>query len=212
MTREKIIEKIRKRMDEWTPFDATPMLLESNEAMQPISYQIEEALDGCTDFVLRNAPLRCVVSTEVSPLPAVTVAGEVGYVTLPDDFLRLNRIKFDDWINPVQTFAEYNSKTADLQRFPWIRGGRRKPVCVLNENNGNKILECYSTSGELTELLYVASSHFDENDKNIMNSDAIDLLISYVASIIYNRTNEADSEKIALQAYQQTEQRIINQG
>jgi hypothetical protein len=212
MTRVEIIEKIRKRMDEWTPFDTTPMLLGANEAMQPINYQIDEVLDTCTDFILRNAPLRCVVSTNMSPLPTVTVANSVGSVILPADFLRLNRIMFDDWLNYVQIFNEYNSKTADVQRFPWICGGKRKPVCVLNETNGNKILECYSTDGSLTELVYVASSHFDATDKNIMNEDAIDLLLSYVASVIYNRTNESDFEKIALQQYQQTDQRIRLQG
>jgi hypothetical protein len=199
-------------MDEWTPFDETPMILGANEAMQPISYQIDETLDGCTDFVLRNAPLRCVASMDMSPAPPVTLADGVGYVSLPADFLRLAKIKFDDWINPVQTFAEYNSKTAEMQRFPWIRGGKRKPVCVLNENNGDKILECYSTGGSLTEFVYVPSSHFDSTDKNIMNDDAIDLLLSYVASVIYNRTNETEFEKMALQAYQQTEQRIKMQG
>jgi hypothetical protein len=148
----------------------------------------------------------------MSPLPDTTVANRVGYVALPADFLRLNRVMFSDWLNPVQTFHEYNSKTATVQRFPWISGGVRKPVCVLNETDGGKILECYSTGGELTEFVYVASSHFDATDKNIMNDDAVDLLTSYVASVIYNRTNESDFEKMALQAYQQTEQRIKIQG
>jgi hypothetical protein len=205
MTRADIIEKIRKRMDEWTPFDATPMLLGANEAMQPISYQIDEVLDSCTDFILRNAPLRCVVSTDLYPLPNVTLINRVGYITLPADFLRLNRVMFDDWLNPVQTVSEYNSKTADMQRFPWIRGGMRKPVCVINENDGDRILECHTTAtGGITEFVYVASSHFDTTNKNIMDDGATDLLMSYVASVIYNRTNESEFEKIALQAYQQT--------
>jgi hypothetical protein len=208
MTRAEIIEKIRKRMDEWTPFDATPMLLGASEAMQPISYQIEEVLDICTDFILRNAPLRCVVSTNLLPLPSFTLINRVAHVTLPADFLRLNKIMFSDWMNPVQTVNEYNSKIADIQRFPWIKGGRRKPVCVINENSGNKILECHSTGGTLTKFVYIASSHFDATNKNIMDDDAIDLLMSYVASVIYNRTNESEFEKIALQAYQQTELRI----
>jgi hypothetical protein len=199
-------------MDEWTPFDSTPMLLGANEAMQPVSYQIEEVLDACTDFILRNAPLRCVTSTDMSPLPTVTVVERVGYVTLPVDFLRLNMIMFDDWINPVRVFQEYNSKTADMQRFPWIRGNRRKPVCVLNETGGEKILECYTTDGSISKFVYVASSHFDATDKDIMNGDATDLLVSYAASVIYNRTNENEFEKMALQAYQQTEQRIRIQG
>jgi hypothetical protein len=36
-----------------------------------------------------------------------------------------------------------------------------------------------------------------------MDDDAIDMLMSYAASVIYNRTNESEFEKIALQAYQQ---------
>jgi hypothetical protein len=144
----------------------------------------------------------------MSPLPAVSVVDRVARIVAPADFLRLNRIMFDDWHNPVQVLHEYNSKEADMQRFPWIRGGQRKPVCVLNENSGDRILECYTTGGVLTELVYVAQSHFDETDKNIMNADATDLLMSYVASVIYNRSNESEFEKIALQAYQQTEQRI----
>jgi hypothetical protein len=197
-------------MDEWTPFDSTPMLLGNNEAMQPVGYQVEEVLDTCTDFILRNAPLRCVASTAMSPLPNVTLINRVGYITLPAGFLRLNRIMFDDWLNPVQAVNEYRSKTANMQRFPWIRGGRRKPVCVINENSGNKILECHTTGGGITEFVYVASAHFDETSKQFMDDDAMDLLMSYVAAVIYNRTNEGDFEKIALQAYQQTEQRILN--
>jgi hypothetical protein len=197
-------------MDEWTPFDTTPMLLGANEAMQPISYQIEEVLDTCTDFILRNAPIKCIVSTTPNTLPNVTVIDRVGYVPLPATFLRLNKVMFADWFKPVQTFYVSNSKTADMQRFPWIRGGRRKPVCILNEEGGEKILECYSTNGSISELTYVTSSHFDATDKNIMTGEAIDLLMSYVASVIYNRTNESDFEKIALQAYAQTEQRILS--
>jgi hypothetical protein len=176
-------------MDEWTPFDDTPMLLGANEAMQPINYQIEEVLDVCTDFILRNAPLRCVGSSVVAS-PNVTVSNNVGYVTLPTDFLRLNRVMFDDWLSPVQTIFDYDAKTANLQRFPWIRGGKRKPVCVLNAKNGDKILECYSTSGTIAELVYVPASHFDATNKSFMDDEAVDLLLSHVATTIYNRMNE----------------------
>lgn len=162
------------------------MLLGANEAMQPISYQIEEVLDTCTDFILRNAPLRCVQSAVVTS-PAATVINNVGYVILPADFLRLNRIMFDDWINPVQTVYDRDSKTADMQRFPWICGRIRKPVCVLNEKNGDRILECYSTNGAPVELIYVASTHFDGTNRNFMDDEAIDMLMSHTASVIYNR-------------------------
>jgi hypothetical protein len=212
MTRKDIITKIRKRMDEWSPFDDAAMLLGANEAMQPVGYQIEEVLDGCTDFILKNAPLRCVRSVDLSPLPVAAVTDGVGYVVLPDDFLRLNRVWFDDWINPVQRFVEYDSRLAVLQRFPWTRGGRRKPVCVLNANGDGKVLECYSTGGGLLELVYVPSLHFDDADKRVMDDDAIDLLLSYVAATVYNRMNEVEAEKIALTAYQQSEQRIMLQG
>jgi hypothetical protein len=188
MTREEIIEKVRKRMDEWTPFDSTPMLLGANEAMQPVSYQIEEVLDTCTEFVLRNAPLRCLKATNVWPLPNVTVIDRVGYVSLPNDFLRMNRVMFNDWLNPVQQFHEYGSKVADMQRFPWIRGNRRKPVCLLNENGGSKTLECYSTGGGITELVYIASSRFDSVDRDFMTDEAIDMLLEHTASALELRT------------------------
>jgi hypothetical protein len=181
-------------MDEWTPFDATPMLLGANEAMQPINYQIEEALDACTEFILRTAPLRCVKSTNVWPLPNVTLIDNVGYITLPDNFLRMNRVMFDDWLKPVQEFHEYNSKVSSIQRFPFTRGGRRKPVCVLNESGGGKTLECFSTGGGLTELVYVTSSRFDATDSDFMDSEAIDLLLSYTASLIYERINEVKTK------------------
>jgi hypothetical protein len=212
MTRAEIIDKVRKRMDEFAPFDAAPMLLGSNEAMQPVGYQIEDVLDICTDFILQNAPLRCVKSTIPSQPPTATITDRVARVLLPSDFIRLNTIRFSDWYVPVHVFTEYNSRMAELQRFKYTRAGGRKPVAVLNENDGDRILECYTTDGTLTEFAYVASSHFDATDKDIMNDDATDLLLSHVAAKVYNRLNEADFEKIAIQHYTETLSRIAMQG
>ena len=199
-------------MDEWTPFDSTPMLLGANAAMQPIDYQIDEVLDQCTDFILVNAPLRCVKSVEADPLPAVTITDRVATVIMPDDFLRLNRIKFADWINPLHVFTEYNTKTADLQRFRWTRGGARKPVAVLNEKEGAKNLECYTSDTELEYLYYVPSQHFDATDRDFMNDDALELLLSYVAATVYTRINETEFAQIATAEYNNILERIKTQG
>ena len=69
-----------------------------------------------------------------------------GYVTLPDDFMRLVIFKMNKWKRPVVEAISDTDPRYFLQksRFVGIRGGTDKPVCAITTGEASKVLEFYS--------------------------------------------------------------------
>lgn len=125
-------------------------------------------------------------------------SGGIGYVLLPDDFMRLIRFKMSDWkcslhaaidaFHPL--YARQSSGCAGL------RGNPYKPVCALVNRAEGKALEFYSCESEaafVEEGIYCPYPKID-------CFDGIDVSERCYESIIY------ETAALVLSAYGATEQ------
>ena len=94
-----------------------------------------------------------------------------GYVTLPDDFMRLVIFKMTKWKRPVVFAISDTDPRYFLQksRFVGIRGGIDKPVCAITTGEASKVLEFYSLpAGEADHSVekhrYLPLPTIEEND------------------------------------------------
>ena len=119
-------------MEELTPFDDGLIVLNSD--VKPIESYIEEAIQPALDQLLIFCPLHL---TKATNLPAMTsvVSGtrNVGYITIPDDFLRIHTIKMTSWEKAVHRAISVENPEYALQQNPHTRGGSAKPVVAKAE-------------------------------------------------------------------------------
>lgn len=86
----------------------------------------------------------------------VTTNEHGGVLTIPEDFLRLVSLKMVGWNRSVTMTAGEGSDIEKMQRNPYTRGNKTKPVCVLSMNTeGKKVLEYFGTSEAVERALYI---------------------------------------------------------
>ena len=80
------------------------------------------------------------------PGATVTLQDGSGYITLPDDFMRLVIFQLATWSRPVVVPISDTDPKYFMQksRFLGIRGGTDKPVCAITTGASCRILEFYS--------------------------------------------------------------------
>ena len=75
-----------------------------------------------------------------------------GEILLPKDMLRFSLLKMKGWDRTVTVLYEQNSAMAILQKNPYTRAGRAKPIVIIEKShNGDKILRYYSLPPEVRE-------------------------------------------------------------
>ena len=94
----------------------------------------------------------------------------IGFVVLPNDFLRLVSFKLASWNRSVTSVADEESPTGLMQRNAFTRGTPMKPVCVLSHKaDGRRVLEYFTASGgndTVERALYVPNPSIVTEDGN----------------------------------------------
>ncbi len=126
MVRATIIDKIKARMDELSPFSST----ELNTSISLIDEMLD---DSATAFILAIpvyliTPTSFLVDAQASN--TVYQNGE-GRIELPDDFLRLHTFKMDEWDREVNSVVRIGDPRYNLQFNTVTRGGHSKPVVII---------------------------------------------------------------------------------
>jgi hypothetical protein len=136
MRREDVIKKVKVKLEEFSPFDEPKSLVAIQDSnVKPINSYIEETLDTAYDDVLLLAPLH-LIKENVSDIydEKIEVVKKVGYLEVPDDFLRLHSVMFDKWKRMVNRVIYPNQAEYALQRNEYTRGGLAKPIIAINNN------------------------------------------------------------------------------
>ena len=136
MKREDVIKKVKVKLEEFSPFDEPKSLVAIEDSnVKPINSYIEETLDTAYDDVLLLAPLH-LIKENVSDIydEKIEVAKKVGYLEVPDDYLRLHSVMFDKWKRMVNRVIYPDQAEYALQRNEYTRGGIAKPVIAINNN------------------------------------------------------------------------------
>lgn len=180
MTRENIIQAVKVKLEELSPFDDGLMLL-TNNAEKPIISYIGAILEEASDEVLMLLPLYMINPHQI-PLPTqLLISDNVGQVTLPGDFLRLHTIKHVNWSQAVHTAIKAEHPDYNLQKNPYTRGKYINPVVVVDDTAGGKKLLLYSipsTVPTLETALYVP-----KQQKILTGDYCSDIIAPYVIQL-----------------------------
>jgi len=123
MLRAAIIEMVKSRIDELSPFASTEL--------NPSIDLIDSLLNDSDTEIRRKIPVHLISPSMFSVAALVDNGDKTGYIPLPPDFLRLHTFKMTDWTRAMtEAISEANPKY-NLQRNSVTRGGTIKPVIVL---------------------------------------------------------------------------------
>ena len=160
-TRLEIINAIKAKIDELIPEgEGVQFTLASvPNISNPYDIFINTILDEVAKELLLIAPLHVLVPTVPDPMLVGTQLttdewGKTGYVTLPDDFLRLQAFQMTEWERPVSVPITTLDSLYPMQKNKFVRGGVAKPVAVLAFLGAVKVLEYYSVQTAHTVLIF----------------------------------------------------------
>lgn len=217
VTRASIINFTKAKLDEVIPEGEgiSFSLNTSTNVSNPLDLLINANLDEAAKDVKLTAPL-----SAMKPVSAITYNQEgvenetdskIGYVVLPDDYLRLHSFKMKEWKRQVTALITPEHPFYSKQANPYLRGGIEKPVGLLRWENVR------TTEGEITtetmkkviEYFSVDTSHIIEQLFIIEKEPAEDfietnpLLINSLAWMcaakILEITRLFDSAKMAME-------------
>ena len=100
-----------------------------------IDLYINAILDESAKHILQTAPVHIITPTDGGLLDCIPVPdanGTIGYVILPDDYLKFISFKMPDWLQDAETITLPTDPKYKLQKYKATRGGIAKPVVVLS--------------------------------------------------------------------------------
>lgn len=173
MAIDELIDRVKVKMEEYTPFAETTALAAS-ESMgfetKPIVSYIRKTIDEACNEMLMTLPLHLIRSDKMVIIDQIKYANGSGVLGLGDTFLRVHRFKMQDWKTTLHHAEQEGSDIAQLQENPYTMGGIYKPVLVYHRSLDvfprNKSLSYYSCpSGSAHEIESAWQvSRFDENN------------------------------------------------
>lgn len=147
-TRAEIIDKVKERLDEISPF--------ADDEVDAVSL-IDRILDESANTVRLAAPVHVLSNVGIDVTAHISNANGSGYVPLDTNFLRLHTFKMALWNIPVSVAISMDNPKYKLQHHTVTRGGTIKPVVVIRANllpvvspklSGGMLLEYYSVPND----------------------------------------------------------------
>jgi hypothetical protein len=123
-TRPEIIEKVKQRLDEISPF--------ADDEVDAVQL-IDKILDESATTIRLKAPVSLLNHVGIDVTLHQSRADGTGYIPLAQDFLRLHTFKLNLWKVPVSeaNIIDINHPKYKLQQHTSTRGGTVKPVVVI---------------------------------------------------------------------------------
>lgn len=107
----------------------------------------------------------------------------VGYVSLPDDFMRLVTFQMSDWNRAVTVAISEDDPVYEQQqsRYPGVRGNPQKPIVAITTQPIGQVLEFYSCTGGAN--VYVKRARYIPIPK--IENGEIDLCEKLKSAVVY---------------------------
>jgi hypothetical protein len=168
MDRRKIISKIRIKLDEILT-DSSSQIIQDPTIDIVLDETVTELLLMVPRYLIKAKPL-------ATPGPGSGIAKTdttVGYVVLPDDYLRLYSFKMTEWLRPVTQAISEDHPDFIHQQNTATRGKKAKPVCVLRYDQDEEafVLDYYSvdTAHTIEYGLYIPVTIAEELQDNLID-------------------------------------------
>lgn len=128
-----LIGKTLVKIDELMPqAEGIQFNLANSDNSNVIQLYINSLLDESANHILQIAPIHILNPAFATPAPVFIVGSEVGYIWLPDDYMRLVSFKIAGWLQEVNAPITARDPKYVLQKYRATRGGPAKPVVVIN--------------------------------------------------------------------------------
>lgn len=163
MTRSYIIQRVLIKLDE---------ISEQEESFDSLRSLADNLLDESANDLLMLLPFHWLPLTGMQIVQEdQEEVGQYGYIKLPADFLRLGKLKLNEWGKPVFYAYPEGHPVAEKQSYTNLRGGTAKPVAVISKSNAGKRLYYYSVinNHDVEELDYVKVHEGDEMPDNLID-------------------------------------------
>ena len=147
-----LIGTTKLKIDELQPQQEGVQFIDtsSNDVSNVLDLYINGLLDECAKHILQTAPIHVILPTDGSDAAPVDT-DDIGYVILPDDYLRFVSFKMNTWLQELSSPILITDKKYKRQKYSVTRGGIAKPVVVLNSikitNTPVKQLDTLTLSG-----------------------------------------------------------------
>lgn len=136
-TVDELVRRVRVALDELPGVEVDSdfsigMDLEIEHALLTASTELSEELPDV--YLLPKTLSEAVGTPEDQQIPAahhITNTDGTGTLMLPEDFLRLVRLRLSSWQQDVREITDPNSNEARMQVSPWTRGTPQKPKVIL---------------------------------------------------------------------------------
>lgn len=190
---EELIKQVRVTIDE---NQLETDYLKSDTNNLELDDIIRSKLPDAIRIVLENAPAWMVEGKPMSVQPSwlSSKSDGTGFIKMPDDFLRILKIKMEGWTVAVDEPVQDGTPVAIRQKCKHTRGNPIKPVCVLTINGtGNVVLEYYSVepgrTAKVEYAIYVAKPTLVEQSYDIP-SLLRSSIVNYCAALSLLSRNE----------------------
>lgn len=146
MTRADLLDLIKVKMDEVSPFTENELISETFA---------DEFIDKASDEVLLKVPLTLIAPDDMPTTEQVENTDGTGFIPVPSDYLRLHSFKMEEWDEAVNiTITEQHPKFK-LQKFTTTRGKPSKPIVV----DMNYKISHTGSAVRVLKYISVCSSH-----------------------------------------------------
>ena len=169
MDRAEIIEMVKSRIDELSPFTSTEL--------NPSIELIDKLLDDSDTAIRRKIPLHLIQPARFANVVVDNGDGS-GYFELPSDFLRLHTFKMSAWTRAITEAISESHPLYAQQKNSVTRGGIIKPVAVirwLNDPAASPVLGCFGSQTFAATDLQTAFevTDFSLNDEYVVYVDGL---------------------------------------
>lgn len=202
-----IINYVKLKLDEISPeAEGLQFSLEEDlNVSDPLNIMINALLPEATKRVLLICPIQYLMPVK-SIATAVANTGsdtKIGYIPLPDNFVRFVSLKMADWKRSVSEAISTIDPQYKSQANIYTRGGTAKPVVVMSHRTiatvTARVIEYYSinTSHTIDYLYYIQETAPEDLQINL-----IDALTWMCAGMVLQITERSDLAKLAFEQVQ----------
>jgi len=136
-----LIGLVKVKLDEiMSQSEGIQFSLDNVDNSNTIDLYINALLDESAKHILQIAPKHIINPTDgSSAVPVFTVLSTIGFIYLPDDYLRFVSFKIATWLQEVNALKTTEDPSYKLQKYPFTRGGISKPEVFINSKTKTNV-------------------------------------------------------------------------
>jgi hypothetical protein len=106
--------------------------LANSDNSNVIQLYVNSLMDEAAKHILQIAPRHILIPTQAEPAPVFTAGSAIGFIFLPEDYLRLISFKIAGWLQDAVMPITTLDPLYILQKYRASRGGIAKPVIAIS--------------------------------------------------------------------------------